>query len=152
MTILPFIKEKTSGFNGEEENHVFSLQIATFEREEPNERQALLARIEELERENARLRAELIEQRGECLIFSDLSFGLRDSEEVRCLQVFLKDQGFDIYPEGLVTGNFLSLTRKAVIRFQEHYKEDILGPWDLEEGTGYVGKTTRAKIDEIKGR
>src|SRR3989344_8549746 len=40
------------------------------------------------------------------------------SEEVKQLQEFLK-QFSDIYPEGLVTGFFGSLTENAVRRFQE---------------------------------
>jgi len=49
----------------------------------------------------------------------------------------------------LVTGNFLSLTRTAVIRFQEKYAQDVLIPWDLVRGTGVVGSTTRAKINQL---
>ena len=42
-------------------------------------------------------------------------------EGVRQLQIFLKAQGPEIYPEGLITGYFGSLTQKAVQRFQEKY-------------------------------
>jgi peptidoglycan hydrolase-like protein with peptidoglycan-binding domain len=69
--------------------------------------------------------------------------------EVRCLQEFLKNQGQDIYPEGLVTGNFLFLTQTAVIRFQEKYALEILVPIGLQKGTGYVGLATRAKLNKI---
>jgi hypothetical protein len=79
----------------------------------------------------------------------NLFFGLRNDREVRCLQEFLKDQGF--YPEGLITGNFLSLTRAAVIRFQEKYKDEILMPLGLKRGTGYVGERTRIKINQLFG-
>jgi len=64
----------------------------------------------------------------------------------------LKSQGSEIYPEGLVTGNFLALTKAAVIRFQEKYASEILAHWGLTEGTGFVGRTTRAKINEISGQ
>ena len=74
---------------------------------------------------------------------------MMNSQEVRCLQEFLKTQGTDIYPEGLVTGNFLNLTQSAVIRLQEKYASEILNPLGLERGTGYVGQITRAKINEI---
>ncbi len=80
---------------------------------------------------------------------NNLYFGLTDNQEVRCLQQFLKTQGSIIYPEGLVTGNFLTLTERAVVRFQEKYKDEILTPLGLEKGTGYVGPKTRAKINEI---
>jgi len=65
------------------------------------------------------------------------------------LQEFLKSQG--VYPEGLVTGNFLDLTQSAVIRFQEKYATEILKPLNLEKGTGYVGPATRAKINQLLG-
>ena len=80
---------------------------------------------------------------------SNLSYGMKNSNEVRCLQEFLKSQGGDIYPEGLVTGNFLSLTQKAVIRFQEKYFSEVLSPLGLEKGTGFVGLMTRSKINQL---
>ena len=61
----------------------------------------------------------------------------------------MKAQGQDVYPEGLVTGNFLSLTKAAVIRFQEKYAPEILAPLGLEKGTGYVGLMTRNKINSL---
>jgi len=55
----------------------------------------------------------------------------------------------DIYPEGEITGYFGKSTEKAVILFQEKYKEEILEPWEFEEGTGIVSKTTRKKLNEV---
>jgi len=37
----------------------------------------------------------------------------------------------------------------AVIRFQEKYASEILAPWELTKGTGFVGKMTRAKINQL---
>ena len=74
---------------------------------------------------------------------------MSNNSDVKCLQEFLKNQGMDIYPEGLVTGNFANLTKAAVIRFQEKYALDILTPIGLSKGTGYVGIQTRAKINKI---
>ena len=73
---------------------------------------------------------------------------MTQNTEVSCLQQFLKDQGSEIYPEGLVTGNFLSLTQAAVIRFQEKYASEILKPLGFEEGTGYFGPATRAIVNQ----
>jgi hypothetical protein len=79
----------------------------------------------------------------------DLSYGLRNDSRVRCLQEFLKKQGSDIYPEGLITGNFLALTKIAVIRFQEKYASEVLAPFSLFGGTGFVGLRTRDKINQL---
>ncbi len=80
---------------------------------------------------------------------NNLYYGLRSNGEVECLQQFLRDEGSDVYPEGLVTGNYLSLTRAAVIRFQEKYKDQILIPLGLEKGTGYFGPRTRSKVNSM---
>ena len=116
----------------------------------------LLAQVDLLQREIARLQAEiaaiLVKKEGDisCLkLENNLYYGLTNNQEVRCLQEFLKAQGTEIYPEGLVTGNFLTLTQVAVIHFQEKYKEEILIPLGLEKGTGFVGSKTLAKINEL---
>ena len=74
-----------------------------------------------------------------------------EGEEVRQLQQLLKDQGSAIYPEGKVTGYFGSLTRKAVIRFQEKYASETLTPSGFVKGTGYVGPYTRKKLNSLLG-
>ena len=82
-------------------------------------------------------------------INSNLYFGLSNNNEVRCLQQFLKNQSSDVYPEGLVTGNFGILTKQAVIRFQEKYRSDILIPVGLLNGTGFMGPLTRNTINKL---
>lgn len=78
-----------------------------------------------------------------CAAFSsDLYFGLKDSSEVKCLQKFLINQGSEIYPEGLVTGNYLSATQGAVRRFQ--LKNNL-------PQTGYFGPLTRNLASKIAG-
>jgi len=127
--------------------------------EEDNLINNLLARIEFLKAEIAKIRVKIIAilnkedkkplpEPASCSFNTNLYYGL-NSEDVKCLQNFLKSQGPDIYPEGLVTGNFLSLTKSAVIRFQEKYAQDILIPLDLTNGTGFVGLKTRAKINQL---
>jgi len=109
--------------------------------------QQLLQKIADLKAEIARLQ----NQRGSqtCRINKDLYLGIRNDAEVKCLQQFLASQGSDIYPEGIISGNFLDLTRKAVVRFQEKYENDILVPAGFSQGTGYAGPKTRAKINQI---
>ncbi len=75
---------------------------------------------------------------------ANLSFG-SSGEDVKKLQTFLaKDPA--IYPEGLISGYFGSLTKKAVQKFQCKYKivcnEKIFG-------FGMVGPLTRNKINSI---
>ncbi len=69
----------------------------------------------------------------------DLYFGLRNDTEVSRLQVFLKDQGHFAYPE--ITGNFFTVTREAVIKFQ---KANNISP-----AVGYFGPLTRAAANKL---
>jgi peptidoglycan hydrolase-like protein with peptidoglycan-binding domain len=157
LIVVPFIKSRTSGFNGSEAFFTFSLKVSTGETAAENGLiEQLLTQIDYLQKEIARVKAEInaiLESRGQKALCSrfenNLYYGLRNNAEVSCLQEFLKLQGSEIYPEGLVTGNFLSLTQSAVIRFQEKYAAEILAPLGLEKGTGFVGEKTRAKINEL---
>jgi hypothetical protein len=77
--------------------------------------------------------------------------------DIKRLQIFLNsdpdtkvaDSGAG--SPGKETNFFGLLTKKAVIKFQEKYAKDILSPWGFVKGTGYVGKTTLAKINELMG-
>lgn len=77
----------------------------------------------------------------------NLHKGLK-SKEVERLQEFLSKYP-EIYPEGLVTGYFGSLTEKAVKKFQEKYADDVLKPYGLNKGTGFVGEKTLTKINQL---
>lgn len=67
--------------------------------------------------------------------------------EVKSLQELLVKEG--VYPEAKITGYFGFFTKKAVIRFQEKYREVILEPSGLVNGSGFVGALTRKKINEL---
>ncbi len=72
------------------------------------------------------------------------SSGNEVTELQKCLAQFP-----DVYPEGDITGYFGSLTKAAVIRFQEKYADEVLAPYNLTQGTGQVKTSTRAKLNEL---
>ena len=80
----------------------------------------------------------------------DLRYG-DHGDEVRLLQFWLKKDR-RVYPEGIISGWFGYLTKAAVIRFQEKYKEEILVPQGLTRGTGVVDAKTRKKLNELYGQ
>lgn len=71
-------------------------------------------------------------------ITSQLDFG-ETNTDVTHLQTFFADNS-QVYPSGLITGYFGTLTRAAVIRFQSLYGIDQ---------AGRVGPVTRDKINSI---
>jgi WD40 repeat protein len=96
-----------------------------------------------------------IRQIPEGFVFTqDLSANMQ-GEEVKYLQVMLVEEGSDIYPEDYSDGRcktdgyFGEWTRRALIKFQEKYKDDILTPSGSTAGTGLVGENTRKKLNEL---
>ena len=77
-----------------------------------------------------------------------LAVGARGGD-VTALQNFLKAQGPDIYPEGLVTGYLGALTRNAIGRFQ--LKQGIVSSVS-DPGYGTFGPKTRAKVNSLLGQ
>jgi len=70
-----------------------------------------------------------------CVAFQkDLYYGMKNNPEVECLQKMLKEKEPLLYPVGLITGNYLDLTKEAVQKYQQKY--------NLPQ-TGYFGPLTR---------
>ena len=169
LTILPSIQTKLSNFTDSETSFPFFWEVSTeVAIKEENiqyldkaisvmTRDELSTKASEIERLLGELRAQITKiDLGEketpvlCQKFEEnLYYGLKN-DNVRCLQQFLRTQE-GVYPEGLVTGNFFTLTSNAVIRFQEKYSNEILTPLGLEKGTGFVGSSTRDKLNELLG-
>jgi len=85
-----------------------------------------------------------------------LKFGkANDPEQVKLLQQFLNETMDAKLP---VTGFYGKLTRAAVKKFQVTHHDAIIAPWraagykghDLDEGSGYVYKTTLRYINMLK--
>jgi len=154
LTLIPSIQSKISGFTDSERSYDFSISVsAEVEKKEDEELiKQLEATIVELQRQIAeiiaKINAILNQNNPEQKITQNLYSGMQN-QQVSYLQEFLKQQGQDIYPEGLITGYFGVLTRNAVIRFQNKYADEILKPLGLNLGTGLVGQMTRAKINEL---
>jgi peptidoglycan hydrolase-like protein with peptidoglycan-binding domain len=158
LVIIPSLQSKISGFGGVEPTYSFSFTVSVSENTSVDEQkliEELLVKIEFLKKEIEKVKAQLAAQNQKnsisCnKILNNLSIGSQ-GPEVSCLQEFLKFQGVSIYSEGKITGYFGSLTKVAVINFQEKYRSEILLPGGFQSGTGIVGPLTRQKINQILG-
>jgi hypothetical protein len=140
--------------------------VADEECEAPLDIEALRARILELLALIAQAQARLAELTGEAVIAgvpagfsfeSDLEMGMA-STDVKYLQIVLNSDSdtrlanTGVGSPGNETNYFGSLTKEAVIKFQEKYYDDVLAPWGFSSGTGFVGTTTREKLNELLGQ
>ena len=83
-----------------------------------------------------------------------LKKGMKGLKDVIHLQAALHKE--NLYPPAgkdlsdcPINGNFGSCTFSAARAFQEKYKDDILTPFGLEHGTGFVGAKTLDKLNEL---
>ena len=152
LNIIPLAIGKKTGLVQPEPFISFSWQVMI---QEPGssaevstlEIESLMARIAELQGQIEKLKQQLIalgQNPGfSCQQFSsDLYYGINSIERVKCLQQFLKSKGESIYPEGIVSGNYLSLTTLAVKRYQA-----LKGI----SQTGYFGPLTRTAANADLG-
>ena len=147
LTLIPSIQSKVSGFGAEEPLYPLSISISIkIKTDEEKLIEKLLVQIEELKREIARVQAQINEMTGQSISCNgfpqDLYYGMANIERVKCLQQFLANQGQSIYPEGIVSGNYLSLTTLAVKRYQA--LKGIIQ-------TGYFGPLTRGAANADLG-
>jgi len=112
----------------------------------------LLVQILKLQTQIAELKKQLAELQIKsdvwCYDFlTNLEYG-KEGERIKALQIALdKEELF----KGSFTGYFGPLTFQSVKLFQEKYQKEVLVPWGFKKGTGFVGPTTRTKLNELYG-
>lgn len=93
------------------------------------------------------LRTKMIEKSSGFKFTKTLQSGSSGTEVSKLQECLAQDK--EIYPSGTISGKFGTDTKNAVIKFQEKYKDDILTPNNLTEGTGKVAGATIKKLNEI---
>lgn len=137
LITIPFLVSTPS-----DKLYYFSWEASVLENTDQAREEAakvLQAKISLLKQEIIKLQAQLLalsvgQNPSVCSSFyGDLYYGM-NSNQVSCLQQYLKSLGPQIYPEGLITGYFGPLTQAAVKRYQA---------WQGIITTGYFGPLTR---------
>ncbi|MDA1337388.1 MAG: peptidoglycan-binding domain-containing protein [bacterium] len=131
---------------------VFGVNIQPTKAATVEELQALIA---QLTVQIAQLQQQLAEEQGQpsawCHTFN-ISLRVGDQgEDARALRTALVKEGFSGLEAMGGAYSFDENLASAVVGFQQKYKEEILGPYGLQFGTGFVGSTTRAKLNSLYG-
>ncbi len=113
----------------------------------------LLEQINQISALIAQLQEQIAEIKGTstswCHAFN-VNLRIGDSgAEVSALKTALIKNG--VWPNEVVNDKFDEETASYIVAFQQKYKAEILTPWRLNYGTGFVGDTTRAKLNALYG-
>lgn len=160
----------TSSSSGTTSSSPSGTEEETEDEETPKTEKELRTKISELIRSLintineliAKLQQQLSELRGMEQSCDDISFDRNlqvgmTGDDVKCLQITLNSStdtqvaASGVGSPGNETSYFGSLTRAAVIKFQEKYADEILAPLNLTAGTGFVGELTRTKLNQLAG-
>lgn len=93
------------------------------------------------------IREKIVKKEAAFQFKSNLQVGSQGNEVQELQKCLAKDP--EVYPEGETTGYFGEKTRIAVVNFQEKYKEEVLTPYGLTQGTGRVLQSTREKLNQL---
>ena len=153
--LIPANHSKVSGFTEEDPASSFSIKVqltAEFQEVAPTpapQTPSVALSIQDLLDQITALQSQIVKLKQEVgtepalpaavgLLARNLYVGSA-GDDVRWLQDFLVKEG--VYPEARITGYFGSLTRSAVVQFQQKY--------GIFPQIGYVGLKTRSKIQEL---
>jgi len=90
-------------------------------------------------------------QTAQCPAFTEFNGGLSgimNSPEIGRTQDILRELGMYAGP---TNNTWDAATNRAMIRFQETFREVMLDPWGITEGTGYKYKTTNIFLNYFAG-
>ncbi len=90
-------------------------------------------------------------QTAQCPAFTEYNggrSGIMNSAEIGRTQQILRD--LDMY-NGPINNTWDAATNQALIVFQETFREVMLDPWNITEGTGYKYKTTNKFLNYFAG-
>jgi hypothetical protein len=82
---------------------------------------------------------------------SNLQIGSSNSNDVSSLLTALVKEGVATERGSNFSGTFDETMASYVTAFQEKYRNEILTPNGLKNGTGYLGRSTRAKLNALYG-
>jgi hypothetical protein len=126
-------------------------KAATFDDEILSQIAELRNQIEGLRVQIPKLQTQLVGSVTWCHNFNiNLSQG-DTGTDVEALQIALQKRGFNINDNEKIDNYFGDSTKSAVVGFQEKYKAEILTPLGLGQGTGFVGESTRSKLNALYG-